>query len=132
MSVKTAFKNGYNTGYRTAIQENKGDNNIMTDNMTQGEKDVEQIMQMLREHPELLAPTKLLTEKLLARQETLSTGQDLLTIPELEKILRTTRRTIYKWIDSGEIKAFKVGRSWRVDMEDLKAFIQSRVSNKKK
>lgn len=132
MSVKTAFKNGYNTGYRTAIQENKGDNNIMTDNMTQREKDVEQIMQMLREHPELLAPTKLLTEKLLARQETLSTGQDLLTIPELEKILRTTRRTIYKWIDSGEIKAFKVGRSWRVDMEDLKAFIQSRVSNKKK
>ena len=52
--------------------------------------------------------------------------------PELEKILRTTRRTIYKWIDNGEIRAFKVGRSWRVSMEDLKAFLQSRTSNREK
>ena len=104
----------------------------MADNMTQREKSTEELMQMLREHPEMLAPVKVLTEKLLARQETLSTGQDLITIPELEKILRTTRRTIYKWIDSGEIRAFKVGRSWRVSMEDLKAFLQSRSSNRGK
>lgn len=104
----------------------------MADNMTQREKSTEELMQMLREHPEMLAPVKVLTEKLLARQETLSAGQDLITIPELEKILRTTRRTIYKWIDNGEIRAFKVGRSWRVDMEDLRAFLLSRKSNREK
>lgn len=85
----------------------------------------EEVMQLLREHPELLKPAKALSEAMLS-------GREQLTIPELETILRTTRRTIYKWIDTGELKAFKVGRSWRVDMEDLRAFLLSRTSNREK
>ena len=97
----------------------------MADNIEKKEKNVEELMQLLREHPEMLEPMKTLLDAL-------KTEQKLLTIPELETILRTTRRTIYKWIDNGEIRAFKVGRSWRVDMEDLKAFLMSRKSNREK
>ena len=97
----------------------------MADNTEKKEKNVEELMQLLREHPEMLEPMKTLLDAL-------KTEQKLLTIPELETILRTTRRTIYKWIDNGEIRAFKVGRSWRVDMEDLKAFLMSRKSNREK
>jgi len=85
----------------------------------------EKVMQLLREHPELLKPAKALLDVMLS-------GREQLTIPELETILRTTRRTIYKWIDTGEIRAFKVGRSWRVDMEGLRAFLLSRTSNREK
>lgn len=97
----------------------------MADNIEKKENNVEELMQLLREHPEMLEPMKTLLDAL-------KTEQKLLTIPELETILRTTRRTIYKWIDNGEIRAFKVGRSWRVDMEDLRAFLMSRKSNREK
>ena len=45
------------------------------------------------------------------------------TLHEVEEILNVTQRTLYRWIDSGKIKAFKAGRTWRISEEALQEFI---------
>ncbi len=45
------------------------------------------------------------------------------TLHEVEEILSVTQRTLYNWIDSGKLKAFKVGRTWRVTEEALHEFM---------
>lgn len=45
------------------------------------------------------------------------------TLHEVEEILSVTQRTLYNWIDSGKLKAFKVGRTWRVTEEALQEFM---------
>lgn len=90
---------------------------------TQREKTTAEFMQTLKEHPELLGPAKALTEILLS-------GQELLTIPDLEKILRTTAATIHRWIDNGEIHAVKDGTEYAVHLEDLKAFLKNRIAER--
>jgi excisionase family DNA binding protein len=47
----------------------------------------------------------------------------LYTVEELVEILQVTRRTIYRYIDSGELKAIKVGGYWRVSEAALKDFL---------
>ena len=53
-------------------------------------------------------------------------GIKVYTLSEVEKMLRVTRRTLYVYIESGDLKAFKVGKSWRVTDEALKDFIEKR------
>ena len=53
------------------------------------------------------------------------------TTSEIASILSLTQRSIYKFIDSGELKAIKLG-SWRIAEEDLQAFLNSRETNQKK
>lgn len=47
----------------------------------------------------------------------------LYTIEEVVDIIKVTRRTIYKYIKQGDLKAIKVGRLWRVSEESLKEFL---------
>jgi excisionase family DNA binding protein len=47
------------------------------------------------------------------------------TLKEVAEILQVTRRTIYNYIKDGKLKAFKMGKYWRVRHEDLKEFISS-------
>ena len=42
------------------------------------------------------------------------------TIDELVKILKISRRTIQRLIKSGEIKAIKIGKQWRIKKDDFK------------
>ena len=49
---------------------------------------------------------------------------EVYTLEELAEILQVTRRTIYNWIKGGKLKAFKVGKSWRVTREALNEFTQ--------
>ena len=42
---------------------------------------------------------------------------------ELIPILKVTRRTLYNYLKSGELKAHKIGKTWRVTHEALSAFM---------
>jgi excisionase family DNA binding protein len=59
--------------------------------------------------------------------------EKLLTIEEIAKILRVHTRTVTRYIESGRLKASKLG-VWRIKQSDLNAFLDetSNVKNKKK
>lgn len=46
-----------------------------------------------------------------------------LTIEEVAKRLRVDERTIQRLLVRKELKGYKVGRVWRVDMPDLEDYI---------
>jgi excisionase family DNA binding protein len=49
---------------------------------------------------------------------------DLLTVEEVAKILKVNRRTVYRWVESGELKVARIGRkTYRVFESDLKKFV---------
>ena len=52
---------------------------------------------------------------------------ELLTMAEVCSILRIGRGTLLKLIHSGEVKAIKVGRQWRILKEDLYAFLRRKI-----
>lgn len=49
---------------------------------------------------------------------------EVYTLEEVQNLLQVTRRTLYNWIKSGKLKAFRAGRQWRVTKEALEAFTQ--------
>jgi len=51
--------------------------------------------------------------------------QDVVTIKELADFLKVSVITIRRAIDSGELKAFKVGKSWRIEKEAVLEWIKS-------
>ena len=55
----------------------------------------------------------------------------LYTLTEVADILRVTRRTLYNYIKSGQLKAVKMGREWRITHENLKGFIESGTTKQK-
>ncbi len=46
-------------------------------------------------------------------------NRDILTPKEVADLLRVDRRTLYYWIKHDTIRAFKVGRQWRIRRADL-------------
>jgi len=48
-----------------------------------------------------------------------------ITAKELGNILRLSESTIYKLAHQGKIPAFKVGDSWRFDMEEIKVMVEN-------
>jgi excisionase family DNA binding protein len=49
---------------------------------------------------------------------------DLLTVPEVANKLRLSTRKVYRLIDSGELKAIRLGqRGYRVRLSDLDIFL---------
>ncbi len=58
----------------------------------------------------------------------------IVTARELGKYLKLSDSTIYKLASSGELPGFKVGDSWRFDMEEVIKAIRKpkRESNKKR
>ncbi|HNQ44817.1 MAG TPA: helix-turn-helix domain-containing protein [bacterium] len=59
----------------------------------------------------------------------------LFTIEETAKILRVSSRSVNRYIESGKLKASKIG-SWRITELDLQKFLEDTsnlvVKNKKK
>jgi len=53
----------------------------------------------------------------------------LLTIEEVADILRVSTRTIVRYIESGKLKASKIG-VWRIKESDIHLFLEE-TSNKK-
>ncbi|MNK66967.1 Helix-turn-helix domain protein [compost metagenome] len=49
--------------------------------------------------------------------------EDLLTLKDVMSRLKLSRATIYRLIEQGELKPFKIGQSLRFEEQDLAAFI---------
>ena len=49
--------------------------------------------------------------------------EKLLTTQEVADYLALTQRTIYTYIQSGSLRAIKIGREWRIKESELEAFI---------
>lgn len=50
---------------------------------------------------------------------------DIYTIKEVAKMLKVNIRTVYRWIESGDLRAAKFGRkTYRIFEADLKAFVK--------
>lgn len=49
---------------------------------------------------------------------------EIMTISQVAKYLQISEVTTYKLVNEGKIKAFKIGRHWRVKKEDLAEFIE--------
>lgn len=49
--------------------------------------------------------------------------EKLLTTQEVADYLGLTQRTIYTYIQSGSLRAVKIGREWRIKESELEAFI---------
>ena len=50
---------------------------------------------------------------------------EILTVGEVANYLRIPQKTVYKLVRSGQLRAFKAGRHWRVTSADLGTFIAS-------
>ena len=55
--------------------------------------------------------------------------QKLLTIPEVAKRLKISRRTVYRYIEKGQLKAVKISQSpiyyiYRISEKDLNQFLK--------
>ncbi len=59
--------------------------------------------------------------------------EDMVTIDELCEMLAIGRNTAYSLLKSGEIKAFKIGRIWKIPREAVSEYVlqSSRLSFKK-
>ena len=49
--------------------------------------------------------------------------EKLLTTQEVADYLGLTQRTIYTYIQSGSLRAIKIGREWRIKEGELEAFV---------
>lgn len=54
------------------------------------------------------------------------TQERLLTLQDIAGHLRISLKTARRWIDSGELAAFKIGRQWRISETDLRKFLRER------
>jgi len=48
------------------------------------------------------------------------------TLAEIAQRLKVSYRTAYRWVQAGELSAYKLGSDWRVAESDLQAFLQAR------
>ena len=51
---------------------------------------------------------------------------DILTVQEIMEILFVGKNTVYELLNSGELKGFRIGKTWRVTKESLENFISER------
>ena len=56
---------------------------------------------------------------------------DLLTIEELCEKLRVCRNIAYQLLSRQKVRGFKVGRSWRIPVGSVEAFIADQIEEEK-
>jgi excisionase family DNA binding protein len=52
----------------------------------------------------------------------------LLTVNEVADLLRVSRMTVYRLIKEGQIKALRVGRSYRLREDDVDEYLSKRYT----
>jgi len=45
------------------------------------------------------------------------------TPEEIAERLKVSKITVYKWLQNGNLKAFKAGKMWRITRDDLEEFL---------
>ena len=48
------------------------------------------------------------------------------TLAEIAQRLKVSYRTVHRWVQAGELPAYKLGTEWRVAEIDLQGFLQAR------
>ncbi|MDQ3926026.1 MAG: helix-turn-helix domain-containing protein [Actinomycetota bacterium] len=48
------------------------------------------------------------------------------TLAEIAQRLKVSYRTVYRWVQAGELSAYKLGTEWRIAESDLRAFLEAR------
>ena len=56
----------------------------------------------------------------------LETADRFLTILEIAQEDRVSVKTVRRWIASGELPAYKLGRQWRISRRDHQHFLRDR------
>ncbi len=56
---------------------------------------------------------------------------NLLTIREVAKILRVSERSVLRYIESGRLRASRIGQ-WRIKQSDLEEFLKESSNAKRK
>ena len=51
-----------------------------------------------------------------------------LTVAEVADILRVSTMTVYRLIKSGELRALRIGKSFRISEEDFDAYLADRFT----
>lgn len=49
--------------------------------------------------------------------------QEYYTVKELAEKLRVSHMTIYRYIKRGKLKAYKIGKEFRIDKEEFQRFL---------
>jgi excisionase family DNA binding protein len=52
-----------------------------------------------------------------------------LTPAEVADLLRVSSMTVYRLIKSGELRAARIGKSYRISEDDVDAYLQARFSD---
>lgn len=58
--------------------------------------------------------------------------QVLITVDELCELLMIGKNSVYKLLNSGTIKSFRIGRAWKIPRESLNEFIKQQTNQKLK
>ncbi len=53
-------------------------------------------------------------------------ANEILTVNDVAEMLYIGKNTVYALLQSGDLKAFRIGKSWRVPRENLNQFIINR------
>ena len=60
---------------------------------------------------------------------TLQDYSDIMTIDDVVNYLKIGRSKVYSLLTSGEIKAMKFGKIWRIPKESIKDYIDTQIKN---
>ncbi len=55
-------------------------------------------------------------------------GSQYLTVGEVARILRVSNMTVYRLIGSGQLPAARIGRSYRLRVEDVDRYLAERFT----
>lgn len=53
----------------------------------------------------------------------MKTNEQYFSIEEVSKMLKVAYITVYRWVSSGKLKAYKAGKQHRIEKTDLDRFI---------
>lgn len=54
--------------------------------------------------------------------------QRLLSIDEAAEFFLVSSKTVRRWIASGKLRAYRLGRQWRIAPEDVASFLSARAN----
>ncbi|HEY1973388.1 MAG TPA: helix-turn-helix domain-containing protein [Pseudonocardia sp.] len=60
-------------------------------------------------------------------EDSVSSPADLLTVFEVAARLRVSKMTIYRMVNSGELAAFKIGKSFRIPVASVQNLLSSPI-----
>lgn len=59
------------------------------------------------------------------------TENEIITIEQLMDMLNIGKNTAYKLLDSGDIKAFRIGNKWKIPLSSVYAYISEQTKGAK-